>query len=487
MAKILKGMQPEKFFDYFEEISEIPRGSYHEKEISDHLKAFAEENGCTAEQDEYYNLLIKKPASAGYENAHPVIFHGHMDMVLDKEAWVEQDMLTEGIRLKVEGDYIKADGTTLGADNGVGVAFMMMILSDETLQHPPIECIIAVQEEVGKRGGQQFDAQKMNVTGKRLMDFNWHKPDTVFAGCAGDISAYFRIPITYEKASTEESFFKLSITGGVGGHSEFDINLERANVLQQFGRMVNLIAKEVEVHFTDLTGGVNRYVIPGNMENVIAVKTKDGDRVKVMVEEFATTLKNEYKIADKGLKVELEPTDKTEKLISYEDTKKIAKALHLLPCGVQSMSLEIEGLVESSNTIAMISTEDEHVSILSTIPSAVTSRKYDILQKMYDLAELMGASVDTFADCPEWPFKPESKLLATAKNAFKVLYGEEPNVEVSHSSLELGLFCAKIPGLECISLGPKAYDVHTPKERLDWTSVQMVWDHIKEILKELDD
>lgn len=480
-------MQPEKFFDYFEEISEIPRGSYHEKQISDYLKAFAEANGCTAEQDEYYNLLIKKPASTGYENAHPVIFHGHMDMVLDKESWVEQDMLTEGVRLKVEGDYIKGDGTTLGADNGVGVAFMMMILSDESLAHPPIECIIAVQEEVGKRGGQQFDAKKMNVTGKRLMDFNWHKPDTVFAGCAGDISAYYRIPITYEETKADELFFQLSITGGVGGHSEFDIHLERANVLQQFGRLVNLIAKDCEVHFTDLTGGVNRYVIPGNMDNVIAVKTSDVDGVKEVVEKFADTLRNEYKIADKELKVTMVSAEKQEKVISYEDTKKIAKALHLLPCGVQSMSLEIEGLVESSNTMAMISTEDNQVSILSTIPSAVTSRKYDILQKMNDLAELMGASVDTFADCPEWPFRPESKLLATAKNAFKVLYGEEPNVEVSHSSLELGLFCSKIPGLECISLGPKAYDVHTPKERLDWTSVQMVWDHIKEILKELDD
>lgn len=485
MTKVLTGMEPQKFFDYFEEISAIPRGSYHEKAISDHLKEFAEKNGCTVEQDKYYNLLIKQPGSKGYENAHPILFHGHMDMVLDKEDWVNQDMLTEGVRLKVEGNYIKADGTTLGADNGVGVAFMMMILSDKELAHPPIECCISVQEEVGKRGGQVFDPK--NVTGKRLMDFNWHKPDTIFAGCAGDISAYFRVPVVYETPAQDDEFLELSITGGKGGHSEFDIHLERANALQQFGRLINRISNECEVCLTDLTGGVNRYVIPGNMSAVIAVKSAVKEKVKNIVKEYEKELKNEYKIADPDLVVTLTPATKCEKKMTYDTSKKIAKALHLLPCGVQSMSLEIKGLVESSNTIAMISTENDQVNILSTIPSAVSSRKYDILQKFYDLAELMGASVDTFADCPEWPYKPDSKLLETAKNAYRKIFGEEPNVEVSHSSLELGLFCKKIPGLECISLGPKAYDVHTTKESLDWTTVEMVWKHIKEILAELND
>ena len=186
--KVLAGLEPKEFFHYFEEISSIPRGSYHEKAISDHLKNFAEERGCTVFQDEYFNLLIKVPASKGYENARPVLFHGHMDMVLDKEPGVEKDMLREGLDLYIDGDYIKAKGTTLGADNGVGVAFMMCIIDDKELAHPPIECCISVQEEVGKRGGTVFDPS--NVTGKRLIDFNWHKPDTIFAGCAGDISAY---------------------------------------------------------------------------------------------------------------------------------------------------------------------------------------------------------------------------------------------------------------------------------------------------------
>lgn len=482
---ILAGLEPKVFFDRFEEISAIPRGSYHEEAISNHLKEFAEARGCTVFQDEYYNLLIKVPASKGYENAQPVLFHGHMDMVLDKEDWVEQDMLTEGVRLVVDGNYVRADGTTLGADNGVGVAFMMCIIDDKTLPHPPIECCISVQEEVGKKGGTVFDPT--NVTGKRLIDFNWHKPDTIFAGCAGDISAYFRIPVTYEEETDNLSYYELSITGGKGGHSEFDINLERMNVLQTYGRIVNKISLEHEVFFTELRGGVNRYVIPGSMSSVIAIKSSDKEAVAAVVDEVSREIKNEYKIADPDIEVSFQPSEKAEKVMDSTTTKKIAKALHLLPCGVQSMSLEIEGLVESSNTLAMIDTADDQVSILMTIPSAVTSRRYNILQQVKDLADIMGATVDTFADCPEWPYKPESKLLATAKKAFKDKFGYEAGVEVSHSSLELGLFCAKIPGLECISLGPKAYDVHTPKERLDWTTVQMVWDHIREILKDLND
>lgn len=480
---VLSGLEPKEFFHYFEEISNIPRGSYHEEAISNHLKKFAEERGCTVFQDEYYNLLIKVPASAGYENVPPVLFHGHMDMVLDKEPGVEKDMLKEGVDLYIDGDYVKAKGTTLGADNGVGVAFMMCIIDDKSLPHPPIECCISVQEEVGKKGGTVFDPT--NVTGKRLMDFNWHKPDTIFAGCAGDISAYFRIPVTENKPGDDIAFYNLAIAGGLGGHSEFDINLERINALQVFGRLVNKIALEHEVHCTTIKGGVNRYVIPGAMENVIGVKKSEADAVRKIVEAVAAEIANEYKIADPDVKITLTPADTPASMFSYEETKKIAKALRLLPCGVQSMSLEIKGLVESSNTLAMMDTEDGKAWILMTIPSAVTSRRYDILQKVYDLAELLGASVDTFADCPEWPYKPDSKLLSTAKKAFKDLFGYEAGVEVSHSSLELGLFCKKIPGLECISLGPKAYDVHTPKERLDWTTVQMVWDHIKEILKDM--
>lgn len=482
---ILSGLEPKEFFHYFEEISAIPRGSYHEKAISDHLKAFAEERGMTVEQDKYFNLLIKKPAYPGYENAGPLLFHGHMDIVLDKDEGVEQDMLKEGIRLVVDGDFIRADGTTLGADNGVGVAIIMCILASTDLPHPPIEAIITVQEEVGKVGASTFDAS--SVTGKRLIDFNWHDPHSIFAGCAGDISAYFNLPVKYQRADGALSFHRLTVSGLQGGHSEFDIDKGRANAIVCLARIINRIGLEHAVMLADVKSGVNRYVIPNIAEAVIAVPKADEQAMLQMVETVKSELQNEYKKADPGLDVLIAEAAPVDSVMDSASTITFARCVSLIPCGVQSMSLEIEGLVESSNTIAMVEVKDEQISILSTIPSAVTSRRYEILQRVRNLAGLAGAEMTTFADCPEWPYNPDSKLLATAKQAYVDLFGEQPEVDVSHSSLELGLIYAKVPGIEMISLGPEAYDVHTTKERFNYKTVAPVWALTKEILKRLND
>lgn len=482
---VLSGLEPKEFFQYFEEISAIPRGSYHEKAISDHLKAFAEERGMTVEQDEYYNLLIKKPAYPGYENAHPLLFHGHMDMVLDQDEGVTQDMLAEGIRLVVDGDYIRADGTTLGADNGVGVAIILCILASTDLPHPPIEAIITTREEVGKVGASVFDAS--NVTGKRLIDFNWQDPHSIFAGCAGDISAYFNLPASTQLADGDFAFYQLSVSGLNGGHSEFDIDKERANAIVCLARIVNRIGLEHPVFMADIHAGVNRYVIPGNAQAVIAVKQADEQSALKIVEAVQGELKNEYQKADPGLTIKVEKAEKSEDVLDNATTLAFARCISLIPCGVQSMSLEVPDLVESSSTIAAVEIKDGKISILCTIPSAVTSRKYEILQRIRNLAALVGAEVTTFADCPEWPYKPDSKLLATARQAYINLFGEEPKVDVSHSSLELGLIYAKVPGIEMISLGPEIYDIHTTMERLNHKTVAPVWSLIKEILKRLND
>lgn len=488
MKKVLENLEPKEFFHYFEEISNIPRGSYHEEAISNYIMNFAKERNLECYQDERYCLLIKKPATPGYENAKPLLFHSHMDMVLEKDEGVEHDMLKEGIRLKIDGDFIKGDGTTLGADNGVGVAFVLCILDSKDLPHPPLEAIITVQEEVGKVGAQNFDVSK--VTGKRLLDFNWHDPHSLFAGCAGDISAWLNIPVEFEPTTDEMIPMILNIRNMVGGHSEFDIHLERGNAIISLARIVNAVLNKKEIRFVNLTAGVNRYVIPGDMSTVLMVNKADINEVKTIVENVAADIKNEYKISDPDLKVSFVESDALiEKVMTVKSTDMIVKALSLMPNGVQSMSLEIKGLVESSNTVSMLETTDSEVKILSTIPSAVTSRRYNILQTIRNLASIIGngTSVTTFADCPEWPYLPDSKLLATCKKSYNNLFGEDPHVEVSHSSLELGLFNKKIPGIEMISIGPEAYDLHTTKERLNYKTVAPVWELTKEILKNLND
>lgn len=480
---VLSHLEPKEFFHYFEEISNIPRGSYHEKEISDYLVNFAKERELEAYQDEQYSLLIKKPGTSGYENSPPLLFHSHMDMVLEKDEGVEQDMLKEGIRLKIDGDFIKGDGTTLGADNGVGVAIVLCVLDSKDIPHPPIEAIITVQEEVGKVGAQKFDASR--VKGKRLMDFNWHDPHSIFAGCAGDISAWVNIPVAYE-AGAGFVPMKLQVKGLMGGHSEFDIHLERANAIKLVARIVNTMQGKADVRLVELAGGVNRYVIPNDITTTLCVRAEDTDAMAALAAKLQDELRNEYRISDPGLTVVFEPQgSKVEQVMTADSTAKVVKTISLIPNGVQSMSLSIPGLVESSNTVAMLETTQNTVRVLNTIPSAVTSRRYNILQTVRNLADLAGGTVETFADCPEWPYLPDSQLLASAKKAYRSLFGEDPHVEVSHSSLELGLFTAKIPGIEMISIGPEAYDVHTTKERLNYKTVEPVWNLTKAILKEL--
>lgn len=487
MTNDIRQLEPTEFFGYFAEISSIPRGSYHEQEISDHLVSFARSRGLDVQQSDIGSLIIKKPGTPGYEKAAPVVFHGHMDMVLAKDDGVDQDMLTEGVRLRLDGDFISGTGTTLGADNGVGVAFMMAILDSRTIAHPPIEAIITVQEEVGKAGAIALDAS--SITGRRLVDFNWHDPESIFAGCAGDISAWLELPVTTD-APAKGIQLDLLVSGLEGGHSEFDIHLQRGNAIMILGRLLRVAADNGSAQLADITGGVNRYVIPNSAQARLVIPG-DGEQVRLDLLDLAQKIEAEFALSDPRLGISVVTRDEraTGQVLTATATARLARALNLIPNGVQSMSLQHEGLVESSNTVAQVELTGSAVRVLSTIPSAVSSRKYEILDRIHALADLLGegAAVTTFADCPEWTFQPDSPLLAHAKAAFAGVLGHEPSVDVSHSSLELGIIASKLPGMEMISLGPEAFDVHTTKERLNHTTVQSVWDGVVDLLARLKD
>ncbi|SDG72337.1 dipeptidase D [Bradyrhizobium sp. Rc2d] len=485
---VLADLKPEVFFRYFEEISRIPRGSYNEKQVSDYIAKFARDRGLECYQDDIHNILVKKPGTSGYENASPLIFHGHTDIVCESDEGVEHDFEKQGIKLRIDGDFIHGTGTTLGADNTVGVALALSVLDAKDIPHPPLEVVLTVQEEVGKGGAQHFDASRL--TGRRLIDFNWHDPKSLFAGCAGDISARFRIPVEWQKAPAGLTAMRLFVKGLSSGHSEFDIHLERANAIVLLARVVGALLDELPVRLASVRGGVNRYVIPGDAEALLLMHQADVDRASEIVRNVAADIKKEFFVSDPKLEVGLEPSDGlVERVLSDVTANSVVQAITLTPNGVQSMSLTIANLVESSNTIALLSTSDEEVEILSTIPSAISSRRYAILKRIERLAELMGRGtrVTTFADCPEWPYNKDSKLLAVATRAFEDTFKAKPHVEVSHSSLELGLFNKKIPGIDMISIGPEAFDVHTTRERLNHTTVEPIWRLLKEILRNLRD
>lgn len=487
MGEVLKNLEPKEVFHYFEILSDIPRGSGHEQKVSNWFVKFARENHLECWQDpEYFNILIKKPGTKGYENAPTVIFHGHMDMVCKKEPGIDHDFLNEGLELYCEDGYVRARGTTLGADNGIGIAYFLAVLASDDIPHPPIEAAFTVMEEMGKVGGEHYKTELL--TGKRMIDLNWHKDDHILAGCAGDVSAEYTMPILWEKAGGEK-FFKLSISGLLGGHCEFDIVLERANSIKLAGRILNNLLQETEIRIASISGGVQNNVIPSEAEIVLAIKENDQKKAMEVIENTKAEIKKEYEITDPDIEITVTPDKNSYNFIFAKKTAVIlARSILLIPNGVISMSYKIKGISECSNNIGLMTTEENEVKIVSTITSNVETRKHEVLKQIIALAELIGCGVkgrQVGTDAPEWDYNPDSYMLKMAKEAYKKVTGEEAKIEVMPASLELGLFQSRIEGLDIISVGTETHGVHTPKEELKIESVGKVWSIFKELLKNL--
>lgn len=488
MGEVLKNLEPQEVFHFFEILSDIPRGSSHEEKVSNWFVEFAKERNLEYYQDpKYFNILIKKPGTKGYENAPTVIFHGHMDMVCKKEDGVEHDFLNDGLDLYCEDGYIRARGTTLGADNGIGIAYFLAVLDSEDIPHPPIEAAFTIMEEMGKVGGDHYKTEML--TGRRMIDLNWHKDDYILAGCAGDVSAEYTVPILWEDAG-DEKFYKLSISKLLGGHCEFDIVLERANSIKLAARYLNNILAKTEVRAATISGGVQNNVIPSEAEVILAIKDENLSVVKEVIEATTAEIKNEFSITDPDILVEFEPDEKKyEKVFAKKTVETLAKSILLIPNGVMSMSFRIKGISECSNNIGLMTTENDEVKIVSTITSGVESRKHEVLKQIIALAELTGDGVKGYqigTDAPEWDYNPDSYMLKKAVEAYRTATKEEPNIEVMPASLELGLFKSRIEGLDIISIGTETHGVHTPKEELKISSVGKVWEIFKELLKSLD-
>lgn len=488
MGEVLKNLEPQEVFRFFEVLSDIPRGSSHEEKVSNWFVEFAKERNLEYYQDpEYFNILIKKPGTKGYENAPTVIFHGHMDMVCKKEDGVEHDFLNDGLELYCEDGYIRARGTTLGADNGIGIAYFLAVLDSKDIPHPPIEAAFTIMEEMGKVGGDHYKTEML--TGKRMIDLNWHKDDHILAGCAGDVSAEYTVPILWEDAG-DEKFYKLAVSKLLGGHCEFDIVLERANSIKLAARYLNNILAKTEVRAASISGGVQNNVIPSEAEVILAVKDENLSAVKEVIEATTAEIKNEFSITDPDILVEFVPDEKKyQKVFAKKTVETLAKSILLIPNGVMSMSFRIKGISECSNNIGLMTTESNEVKIVSTITSGVESRKHEVLKQIIALAELAGSGVKGYqigTDAPEWDYNPDSYMLKKAAEAYRAATKEEPNIEVMPASLELGLFKSRIEGLDIISIGTETHGVHTPKEELKISSVGKVWEIFKELLKSLD-
>ncbi|MBB4403054.1 MULTISPECIES: beta-Ala-His dipeptidase [Rhizobium/Agrobacterium group] len=481
-------LEPKEVFNHFAALSAIPRGSQNEKQVSDYIVTFASARGLEARQDKMYNVLVKKPGTLGYENAPVLILHGHMDMVCEKDPGVEHDFAKDGIKLVIDGDYIRADGTSLGADNGIGCAFILALLDSKDIAHPPLEAVMTVMEEMGKVGASEFDVSQLE--GTRMVDFNWVTDEQILAGCAGDISGVLTVDAEWVTTPTDTQALSLSIGGLLGGHCEFDIHLERANGIVVLARVLNSLAKTYEVQIASFEGGAQNNVIPAHGELVIVIQQADKAPILEAIKKLEATLKSEFSVADPGLTLTVTEAELPSRVFSRTATRRAGRIAVLLPNGVISMSRSIDGLVESSSNLGTVRATDDGLAFTCTITAGVSSRKHDIFERMRALAEIAGGRTEfeQFGlDAPEFPPISNSKSVPAAVAAFKAVHGREPEVLVSSCSLELGFFVKRIPNLDTVGIGTELLHLHSTKECVSHPSVARSWKVIREFVSGLKD
>ena len=473
---------------FFEELSGRHRCSQHEKDATDYIAAFAEARALAYHRDSLDNIIVKKPGTPGYESAPTVILHGHIDMVCKLDEGVTHDFAKDGVTLRVDGDRIRAAGTTLGADNGLGISYMLALLDSTDIPHPPLECVMTVMEEMGKVGGDNVDLTKL--TGKRMIDFNWIEEKQLLAGCSGDVSCRIDVDTDWQAAPAGSLALVIDIRGLRGGHCEFDIHFERGNAIALLARLLRAAMKAGGVHIATVSGGVQNNVIPAEAQATLMVAVADVDAVTQAVTALAGDIRSEFRIADPDMRIDVgRSDDHPARIFSDAAARRLVQVISLLPNGITNQNLEVAGNWETSNNIGLLRTIGNQIEITSTITSAVTSRKHLLLDQMFQIAEMAGNGVrvkQIGLDAPEFPWNPKSRMLEIAKESFERVMGRKPDILVSVCSLELGMFTQRIDGLDTIGIGTNLYDLHSPKESMDHTSVARVWPLIKDVMRSLN-
>ena len=470
-------------FKYFSEISKIPRGSGNEKQISDYLVSEAKRLGLEVIQDEVLNVIIKKPATSGYENSPGIILQGHMDMVCEKNKDTVHDFSKDEIKLRTDGDYLYATGTTLGADNGIAVAMGLALLASDDIPHPSLEVLYTVNEEVSMKGAIKLDGSLLS--GKYIINLDSEEEGKITVSCAGGVTAVVTIPKEYKDITSSKTPYDISIKGLQGGHSGTEIDKKRANSNVLMGRVLNhLCNNNINYDLVTIHGGLKNNAIPREAECVILIDDKDENVLQREIENLLNIFKNEYKTSDPGVTLECIKSNETfNEALSDELKKKIIGVLNLMPRGIQTMSADIEGLVESSTNLGVLVTEDEQIKFEFATRSSVRSLKDDLNNRMKMLCEFLGVNISLDDDYPEWEYAKDSKLEKICVDTYKELTGQEPEIAAIHAGLECGLLIDAIKGSEAVSIGPDLFDVHTPNEHLSISSTERTWDYLVAILK----
>lgn len=469
---VLSNLQPEKVFYYFEEICKIPHGSRNTKQISDYLVSFAKEHNLEYIQDSLNNVIIFKAASDGYENSDPIIIQGHMDMVCEKENGVDIDFETDGLKLLIEDGYVTADGTTLGGDDGVAVAFALAILDDDTLKHPALEVIITVDEEIGLLGAEGIDLSVLK--GKKMLNLDSDEDGVFLTSCAGGMSLNVRIPVSYVNQTGLE--LCIDVTGLQGGHSGGEIHKERGNASIIMGRVLEAIAGSSPMGIVSLAGGLKDNAIPRECKSKLLIPAESKSLVTEILKKMNVTLKKEFAFSDPDLEIQYSFGNEVEEdMLDYASVNKVIYYLRTVPNGVQNMSQVIPGLVETSLNMGIMELTEDALHTLTSVRSSVGSRKEDLKDRVCNIVEMLGGEYEVEGDYPAWEYKATSSIRPIIGDIYKELTGKDARFEAIHAGLECGIFSGKIDDLDCVSFGPENLDIHTPKERLNIASTELYY------------
>ena len=475
----LAGLQPASVFYYFEKICSMPHGSGNTKQISDYLKSFAMEQGIDYVQDELNNILMFAAGTPGYEDHAPVILQGHMDMVCDKDADCTIDMDKDGLDVTHDGEYVFAKGTTLGGDDGIALAYILALLSDKTIPHPPIEAIITVDEETGMYGAAGVDLSSLK--GRTLINIDSEEEGIFTVACAGGARATISLPA--ERRAVYGPCIRLTVEGLQGGHSGVEIHKNRANANKVMGLLLQRVQEKMPICITSLTGGAKDNAIPHSTQVTLVALGNDLDCINEIMASLQQEIRSQYE----------EPTavirgENVDALggnaVTTESTAKIIDLLLEVPNGVQAWSEDIAGLVQTSLNLGVMGL-DETFHMTFAVRSSVNAEKRELLDNLKAVAEKFEAGYSETGDYPAWEYRKVSPLRDTMVETYRQMYEKEPEVVAIHAGLECGLLSEKLPGLDCVSIGPEMHDIHTSREKLEIASTERVWNYLQEVLKKL--
>lgn len=479
----ITGYKPEKLFHFFEEISAVPRGSANEKGISDYLVKFAEERGLWHYRDDMYNVIIKKAGSKGAEDKPAVMLQGHTDMVCEKRAGVEHDFEKDGLDLVVKDGNLTANGTTLGADNGIAVALMLTVLDDDTLAHPPVECVFTTQEEIGLNGAAALD--KSQISARIMVNMDSETEGVATVSCAGGM--HVELTKKVQRETVSGTMLQITVEGLQGGHSGTDISKERQNGNILMARMLNRLLTETDGRLVTFAGGNKDNAIPRECEtSLIYTDAEEAKKAEALACSLAETFADEITPYEPDFSCEIAVEENREAAaLSEEDARNLVTAVYLAPNGVQRRNMKMEGFVVTSSNLGIVKAEEDRLLIVFSPRSSVASLQEEMRTRLRTLADTFGFAMECSGEYPGWSYKEESRIREICQESYRELFGEELKIEAIHAGLECGLFSDAIPGLDAIAVGPTILECHTPDEYLPLDSSERFYEFLKDILARL--